>query len=92
METKKIVALIVAILAAVNMILKAFNVPTLDVTEDMIYTIASCVVMVVSWASTIWYNFNFTNAAKEGQKVTDAIKAAKYEEDNEDYLYSDDEK
>ena len=74
MEVKKIVALIVAIISAANMILDAFGMPPIPLEEGTIYTIASAVVMLISWASTIWLNFNFTDASKAGQSVINKIK------------------
>ena len=92
METKKVAALIAAFISIVNIICSALNITPIELNEEQIYQAVSIIALIISWASNVWYNFNFTRAAKEGQKVTDAIKAAQYEENNEDYLYNDDGK
>lgn len=75
MDTSLIVRLIVSIVAVVNSVCAMAGMPLLDLGEDTITVLVNAAVMVGVWAYDVWKNFNFTEAAKEGQKVTDAIKS-----------------
>lgn len=50
-----------------------------SMAEDQAQQIALVVVALLVVAYSVWRNANFTKAAGEGQKVTDAIKFAKKE-------------
>lgn len=75
MDTQLIARLIVSIIAAINAAAAAFGFNPLKVDEQMVYSTVSFIVALAAWAWGFWKNNNFTQAAIEGQKVTDAIKA-----------------
>ena len=75
MNTKLIVNLIVTVIAAINAALTMAGLPLINLGEQDITTGVNIVVTLVVWAYSVWHNFNFTRAAKEGQKVTDELKA-----------------
>lgn len=74
MEKALIVRIVVSLIALVNAVCAAFNLPQLEVDEATVYTAVSFAAMIAAWAWGFWKNANFTEAAKEGQKVTDSIK------------------
>lgn len=45
-----------------------------DLDADLVQNALSSLAFLAAIAYGIWTNFNFTRAAQEGQKVTDAIK------------------
>ena len=75
MDTKLTVNLIITIIAAINAALAMAGLPLINLGEQDITTAVNVVVTLVVWAYSVWHNFNFTRAAKEGQKVTDELKA-----------------
>lgn len=75
MDTRLIVNLIVTVIAAINAALTMADLPLINLGEQDITTGVNIVVTLVAWAYAVWHNFNFTKAAKEGQKVTDELKA-----------------
>ena len=74
MDSKLIGNMVVALVGLVNTVCAMFNVPQLDVTEEQVYQVVSVVAMCATWAYSCYSNFNFTEAAKIGQGVTDTIK------------------
>lgn len=75
MDWKQITIIAVAVLTTFNMILTASGHAVLPISEDQITLVISCVGQIVGVALAVWKNCNFTKAAKEGQRVTDALKA-----------------
>lgn len=75
MDTGLIVRLVISVIAAINMLAGVFGFTPLNIDDDTVYTVVSAIAMVGTWAWGFWKNNNFTKAAKEGQLVTDAIKA-----------------
>lgn len=75
MDWKQITTIAVAVLTTLNMILTASGHAVLPVSEDQVTLVLSCVGQIVGVALAVWKNCNFTKAAKEGQRVTDALKA-----------------
>lgn len=74
MDTQLIVRLIVSIVAVINSACAMAGQPLLDLGEDQITGVVNVVVLVAAWVWGFWKNNSFTTAAKEGQKVTDALK------------------
>lgn len=81
MDAHRIAALIAAVIVAINSIMAMFNLPTLDVDENAIYQVVSVVLLVGTWAYTIWLNFPFTKEAKAGQQLIDKLKSEREETD-----------
>ena len=75
MDWKQITTIAVAVLTTLNMILTASGHAVLPISEDQVTLVLSCVGQSVGVALAVWKNCNFTKAAKEGQRVTDALKA-----------------
>ena len=75
MNTKLIVNLIITVIAAINAALAMAGLPLINLGEQDITTAVNIVVTIVAWSYSVWHNYNFTRAAKEGQKVTDELKA-----------------
>lgn len=75
MDTRLIVNLIVTVIAAINAALTMAGLPLINLGEQDITTGVNIVVTLVAWCYSVWHNYNFTKAAKEGQKVTDELKA-----------------
>ena len=75
MDTQLIARIIVSVITMINTFAAAFGFNPLPVDEGTIYTVVSFVAMVAAWIWGFWNNNNFTAAAKEGQKVTDELKA-----------------
>lgn len=75
MDTQLIARLVVSIIAAINAAAAAFGFNPLNVDEQMVYSTVSFIAALAAWVWGFWKNNNFTQAAIEGQKVTDAIKA-----------------
>ena len=67
-----------AIISAI--VIVAVNVAALlnfDLDGDAMLNALMGLAAFVSWAWAIWKNHNFTDAAAEGQRVTDALKAVR---------------
>lgn len=75
MDWKQITTIAVAVLTTLNMILTASGHAVLPISEEQVTLVLSCAAQIVGVALAVWKNCNFTGAAKEGQKVTDALKA-----------------
>ena len=75
MDTQLIVRLIVSVIAVINSICSMAGFPLLNLGEEQVSDVVSAVLLVAAWAWGFWKNNSFTIAAKEGQKVTDAIKS-----------------
>ena len=75
MSTELIARLVVSIIAAVNAAAAAFGFNPLNVDQQTVYAGVSFIAALLAWIWGFWKNNNFTQAAVEGQKVTDAIKA-----------------
>lgn len=86
MDTQLIVRLIVALLTAVNTVCTMAGFPIIDLGEDQITVVVNVVITIVGWAFSAWSNFNVTKAAKEGQKVTNALKSGSISADDVDSL------
>ena len=50
-----------------------------DLDADLVQNALSALAFLAALAWGVWNNFNFTKAAQEGQKVTDAIKRGEAE-------------
>lgn len=61
--------------AAVTVIIQIAAIFGLTLDEATLSTIIGAVITLVTTAYAIWHNYNFTEAAGEGQKVTDMKKA-----------------
>lgn len=77
MSTELIARLVVSIIAAINAAAAAFGFNPLNVDQQTVYAGVSFIAALIAWIWGFWKNNNFTQAAIEGQKVTDAIKAGK---------------
>lgn len=75
MDWKQITTIAVAVLTTLNMILTASGHAVLPIDEAQVTLVISCVGQIAGVALAVWKNCNFTKAAKEGQRVTDALKA-----------------
>lgn len=76
LDPKTIAGLIVTAIIQINSALAGFGITPVSVDEQGVYTGASIVVALLNVAYAVWTNFNFTQAARHGQAVTDAIKLA----------------
>lgn len=74
-DVNLVVRTIVSIIALINFIAAQRGFNPLNVDEQSIYVIVSTIVAVITWAWGFWKNNNFTDAAKQGQKVIDKLKA-----------------
>lgn len=79
MDKQLIVRLIVSVIAVVNSVCTMAGFPLLNLGEEQVSDVVSVVVLVAAWAWGFWKNNSFTTAAKEGQKVTEAIKSGSVE-------------
>lgn len=50
-----------------------------DLDADLVQNALSALAFLAGIAWAVWNNFNFTHAAQEGQKVTNAIKRGEVE-------------
>lgn len=76
MNFERIKALLVIIVTAIVNILNVYGYAVdMDSTLNAVLSLFSAVTIVYSW----WFNQNVTDAAQEGQRVVDAIKAIKKE-------------
>lgn len=69
-----IARLIISILVLVNIVATMLGYKPIEYDESSVYPAVSIVVTIVTWAWGFWKNNNFTDAAREGQKVIDEIK------------------
>lgn len=69
-----IARLVVSILVLINLIANMLGWKPIDYDENSVYTTVSLIATIVTWAWGFWKNNNFTDAAREGQKVIDEIK------------------
>ena len=74
-RTKAIINLVVAVLTVVNVVLQAFGITPLPITEDMIYTAVSGVLAIVACVWAWWKNNNMTEAAQKAQELLNDLKA-----------------
>lgn len=76
MNFERIKAVLVIIVTAIVNILNVYGYAVdMDSTLNAVLSLFSAVTIVYSW----WFNQNVTDAAQEGQRVVDAIKAIKKE-------------
>ena len=74
MDTQLIVRLIVSIVAVINSACAIAGQPLLDLGEDQITGVVNVVVLVAAWVWGFWKNNNFTQAAKDAQKLLEEEK------------------
>lgn len=74
MDTQLIVRLIVSIVAVINSACAMAGQPLLDLGEDQITGVVNVVVLVAAWVWGFWKNNNFTQAAKDAQKLLEEEK------------------
>ncbi|SDZ97306.1 SPP1 phage holin [Eubacterium aggregans] len=77
MNAKNYITLALLALSTANGILTALGYSILPITDEQLTVVVTSIIQVISIAAAIWQNFNFSVAAKQGQAVTDAIKAGK---------------
>ena len=77
MDTQLIVRLIVSIVAVINSSCAMAGQPILDLGEDQITSVVNVVVLVAAWVWGFWKNNNFTQAAKDAQKLLNEEKRGK---------------
>lgn len=77
MDTQLVVRLIVSIVALINSVCTMAGFPLLNLGEEQITSVVNVVVLIAAWAWGFWKNNNFTQAAKDAQKVLDSEKAFK---------------
>lgn len=77
MDTQLVVRLIVSIVALINSVCTMAGFPLLNLGEEQITSVVNVVVLIAAWAWGFWKNNNFTQAAKDAQKVLDSEKASK---------------
>lgn len=75
MDTQLIVRLIVSVIAVINSICSMAGFPLLDLGEEQVSDVVSAVLLVAAWAWGFWKNNNFTQAARDAQKVLDSEKS-----------------
>lgn len=76
MNTERIKAIIVIVVTAIVNILNVYGYAVdMDATINAVLSLFSAATIVYSW----WFNQNVTEAAQEGQRVVNAIKAVKKE-------------
>lgn len=73
-NTKAIISAVVSIIVVVAGMLNV------AIDENTIMTIVSGIVVLLVVIYDIWKNHNFTSAAKQGQRVTDALKQGDLDE------------
>jgi SPP1 family holin len=73
MNTKGIIAVIVAVAAVANFVLSACGIPVIPVDESAIAGVVNGLFALAGVAGTMWYNFNITEPAKVAQTVKDGI-------------------
>lgn len=74
MDIHLIGRLVVSILVCINMVASMAGWNPIPYDENSVYTTVSTIATIITWAYGFWKNNNFTEAAKEGQKVIDEIK------------------
>lgn len=77
-RTKAIVRLVAVVIVQIAALVG------LDIELESLADVLGSLVVLVVTVATAWFNFNFTDAAVSGQKVTDSIKAACKGEDSDD--------
>ena len=77
MDTQLVVRLIVSIVALINSVCTMAGFPLLNLGEEQITSVVNVVVLIAAWAWGFWKNNNFTQAAKDAQKVLESEKASK---------------
>lgn len=76
MNTERIKAIIVIVVTAIVNILNVYGYAVdMDATINAVLSLFSAATILYSW----WFNQNVTEAAQEGQRVVNAIKAVKKE-------------
>lgn len=76
MNTERIKAVLVIIVTAIVNILNVYGYAVdMDATINAVLSLFSAATIIYSW----WFNQNVTDAAQQGQRVVDAIKAVKKE-------------
>jgi len=70
-----ITSFIIALLGIINILASNFGFSPLDISESDITAVVTVAFAIGGLVSTAWHNFNITEAAKTGQKLTDSIKA-----------------
>lgn len=77
MDTQLVVRLIVSIVALINSVCTMAGFPLLNLGEEQITSVVNVVMLIAAWAWGFWKNNNFTQAAKDAQKVLESEKASK---------------
>ena len=76
MNTERIKAVLVIIVTAIVNILNVYGYAVdMDATINAVLSLFSAATIIYSW----WFNQNVTDAAQQGQRVVNAIKAVKKE-------------
>lgn len=79
MNAQTIKAVVSAIVVIAVSVFSAFGI---DIDGDMLTNIICAVILVGATIYGVWKNHNFTQAAQEGQKLIDEIKANKKNNEN----------
>ena len=74
---EKATAIIISVVATINVILNLTGHPVLPISDADITTVVSVAGQLIGYIMMAYCNFNVSKAAKEGQVVTDALKAGK---------------
>ena len=83
---------IVSIIAAINMVLIAFNIDIFEgSTENVYYLAISCILMVVTWFFSHYKNNDYSPEACQGTGLTRLLKSYKKGVNGENFMDTVDE-
>lgn len=79
-KTSTIVRTVILVLALINQVLSAMGKPVIPISDELVEQTVTCIITVVVALWAWWKNNSFTLAARKGDEMMTAVRAAEKRE------------